>query len=335
VALSPAFAKVLAAGRAQFNARVAEAGRRHPGLDTAAFGRFLGSHVDGIVAAVAGVAPERAAAVSVVAFDVALDLVAQGWVGPAAREASVNEVWLSLAPRYPRLIADDPLAVLGALTNAAIHLTTFPSARPREWMELLTACASRIESIAQLKAVGQVAAWRAGLAHYRESALRVADSLPEPLALAALGISQGVRWGQVRVSVAANRWWIPGEGNAERQQRRIEVGRFSGLGGTFASPPEVRASEEGFLVRSADRHHLLIADAYGAVLLPATGEEFMQAAYRSAAPEPPRLNGTALEISGVEVPLDLPAEGVGLAYNDHTVAVTSPYTFAIRLIPRT
>ena len=38
--ISPAFASILASGRAQFNGRALEARRRFPSLDMAAFGAF-------------------------------------------------------------------------------------------------------------------------------------------------------------------------------------------------------------------------------------------------------------------------------------------------------
>ena len=77
--ISPAFAAILAGGRAQFNARAAEARRRFPALDMAAFGAFLRDGVDPLVVAVAAAAPERAGGATLAAYDMALELVCQRW----------------------------------------------------------------------------------------------------------------------------------------------------------------------------------------------------------------------------------------------------------------
>jgi hypothetical protein len=110
------------------------------------------------------------------------------------------------------------------------------------------------------------------------------------------------------------------------------VGVFSGFGGRFTQPPELRIAPDGFLVRSGARYFLAMADAFGAVLLPATDDEYAA----GALPQPldtPRIRNNRLVFADRELSLDLPAEGLTLVANAHTVAVTSPYTHAIRLLP--
>ena len=319
--ISPAFASILASGRAQFNARAVEARRRFPSLDMAAFGAFLHDGVDPLVVAVAAAAPERVGGATLAAYDMALELVGHGLAGPAAKNPFVNTVWRELAPRFSPLLAMAPVEVLGMLSNAAIHIASVAGARPAQWQGELAALAAQIATLAQLRAVGQVLAWRAGVAHFRQGALAAADTLPPALALAAFG-EPGAQWPQVRAQLQENPW----RGNADGR----EFGTFTGLGGDFGTPPQVRATDDGFIVRSAERHYLLVADAYGAVLHSATAQEFAQA--NADMPSAVRLDGATVHLGARSIALDLPAGDIALAANAHTLAITSPWTHAIRLL---
>jgi hypothetical protein len=320
--ISPAFAAILASGRAQFNARAAEARRRFPSLDMAAFGAFLHDGVDPLVVAVSAAAPERAGGATLAAYDMALELVGHGLAGPAAKNPFLNTVWRELAPQFSALLATAPVDVLGMLSNAAIHLAGVAGARPAQWQRELATLAPQITTLAHLRAVGQVLAWRAGVAHFRQGALAASDTLPPALALAAFG-EPGAQWPQVHAQLMANPW----RGNAEGR----EFGSFTGLGGDFGTPPQVRATADGFVVRSAERHYLLVADAYGAVLHGATVQEFEQAA--SAAPPGVRIDGASVHIGARRIDLDVPAGDIAIVANAHTLAITSPWTHAIRLLP--
>lgn len=320
--ISPAFASILASGRAQFNARAVEARRRFPSLDMAAFGSFLHDGVDPLVVAVAAAAPERVGGATLAAYDMALELVGHGLAGPAAKTPFVNTVWRELAPSFAPLLATAPVDVLGMLSNAAIHIASVAGARPAQWQRELATLAAQIATLAQLRAVGQVLAWRAGVAHFRQGALAAADTLPPALALAAFG-EPGAQWPQVHAQLLDYPW----RGNADGR----EFGSFTGLGGDFRTPPQVRATDDGFIVRSAERHYLLVADAYGAVLHGATAQEFEQA--NTGMPSSVRLDGATVHLGARSIALDLPAGDIALAANAHTLAITSPWTHAIRLLP--
>ena len=320
--ISPAFAAILASGRAQFNQRALEARRRFPSLDMAAFGAFLHDGVDPLVVAVSAAAPERVGGVTLAAYDMALGLVGHGLAGPAAKNPFLNTVWRELAPQFAALLATSPVDVLGMLSNAAIHIGGVAGARPAQWQRELAAVAAQVGSVAQLRALGQVLAWRAGVAHFRLGALAAADTLPPALALAAFG-EPGAHWPQVHAQLLGNPW----RGNADGR----EFGSFTGLGGDFGTPPQVRATADGFVVRSAERHYLLVADAYGAVLHSATAQEFEQA--HSGMPASVRLDGASVHVGTRRIELDLPVGDIAVAANAHTLAITSSWTHAIRLLP--
>jgi hypothetical protein len=333
--VSAALADALAANRAHFNARVAETRHRHPTFDSAAFLAFVRTGVDGVAQSVAAVAPDRTAAVVAAAYDVALELVAQGFAGLGARSPVVEQAWASVAPRCARLVALQPVEVLGALSNAALYVAAMAGARPADWLDDMARLAGHAQSYEQLLGLGQVAAWRAGIAQFREGALQAADALPPPLALMAFGADAATgpaEWPRVRDAHRADPWWCTSAARREAVRQGMEVGQFSGLGGAFAQPPQVRAAGSGFVVRSADRFSLLRADAYGAVLLPSSADEFEQAGALARSPKA-TLHGAQLLASGRRIDLDLPADGLALAENEHMIALTSLYSHAIRVIP--
>jgi len=119
----------------------------------------------------------------------------------------------------------------------------------------------------------------------------------------------------------------PWRGNADGR----EFGSFTGFGGDFGTPPQVRATQDGFAVRSAGRHYLLVADAYGAVLHGATAQEFELA--QAGMPADVRVEGSSVHIGARRIDLDVPAGDIAIAANAHTLAITSPWTHAIRLLP--
>lgn len=157
---------------------------------------------------------------------------------------------------------------------------------------------------------------------FRLGAIAAADSLPPALALAAFGQSQ-LDWPSLRAQLLAQPW----HGNPDG----VEFGAFAGLGGQFATPPLVRATDDGFIVSAGERFYLLVADAHGAVLHGASEDEFAQAS--TEVPASVRLDGASLQFGARRLALDLPAGAIALAANAHTMAVTSPYTHAIRLLP--
>lgn len=327
MSVSAAFARVLSAGRRQFNHRVEEARRHAPGFDASVFSTYLRDGVDGVIVAVEATAPGRTMAVALAAYDIALSLCVHGLAGPSARTSLLNDAWARLFPRLAAHIAEQPQDVLGALSNAAVHLAGVDGARGDEWLGWMAELGPQAATTAQLLDLGKVLAWRCGLAHFRQGALAAADALPPALQLAALGAPAEGSWSLLRAALAADPW-------ASAQPRRLQgwhVGGFTGFGGRFVQPPELRMAAHGFLVRSGTRHFLAIADACGAVLLPATAEEY--ATGTPPATSAPQRRGDRLLLAQREVDFDLPLEGLTMATDAHTAALASPWSHEIRLLP--
>lgn len=322
--VSAPLARVLAEDRCGFNARIASTRKLHPGFDTSAFATFLDETVDQIVLVIEAVAPERVQAVTTVAFDMALDLVAHGLAGPRAHQPWATRAWEDVAPHYASLIAAQPEAVLGALGNAVMQLSRWPQVRIVDWLDGMTRLAGQVSGLTQMQALGQVLAWRAGMAHYRHGALAAAQNLPPALALAALGADPDDNWPDLHAALLEDPWHTA-QGRAHGLPATgIEAGAFSGFGGSFAQPPQVRAAGEGFVVCSADRYQHLVVDINGAVLLPASKEQF-DAATTATAPAPTPL----ITARG------WPHEGLACAADAHTLAITTPFSHHVALFPRT
>jgi len=295
------FAEVLAARRADYNGRMHAARQRYPRLAQDVFLGFLHSHVGPLAETVDALAPLRVAGVVDACYDAALELVGRALVGPAAAGSALRDSWRDVMPRFAGLLAGHPAEVVGLLSNAALYLAAIPGTRCGQWNQEMIAASASIGTLAQLRAAGQINAWRAGAAHFRAGALAACTTLPEALALALLHAPPGVPLDEVMRQMAADPWW---HGLDVHGCREREIGAFSGFGGQFGAPPEVRAADDGFLVRARDRAFFLVADAYGAVLRPSSIEEFGLA--------PPN-NGD-------------------VCVNATTVAVTAPTTHAIRLV---
>lgn len=328
--LSPLLSRCLATGRASFNARVAEMRQRQPGLDSACFAGFLADTLDPLAQAVDAHDPERSLAFVDQAYDVALTLVAQGLAGAGARLPWVDPLWREVLPRCAPVLATAPTEVLGSLSNAVVQLASVDGVRVAQWLQDMQASVGLARDLPQLRAIALLQAWRAGMAHYRSGALQAAAVLPEPARLAVLQAAADRPWPQVLLDHQASPWWD--EARAGMRTEPVQVGDFSGFGGSFAQPPQVRARGDGFVARSGDRHVWLTADAHGAVLLPATAAEFESCTDEDNGEV--RVQGSQLHTGRRSIALDLPADGVALACTTHTIAVTSPYTHRVLLVPR-
>lgn len=321
--LSPALAQAMASARPALNATVAAARAARPGFDTGALGVAVRDRLDPVVAAVASVAPHRVDAVAVAGFGMIVALIGQRLIGPGARDGAVDRLWTDVAPAYAGLIATSPATILGGLTNAATRIAATRGARVDDWLAAMRRLAPLVDADT-LRPAGQVAAWRAGMAHYRDGALHAADTLPEPLALAAVGATG--RWVDVRDRLAANRWWSPGAGSDG-----IVFGGYTGLGGPFAEPPLLAAGADGFLVRSGEDHGLLIVDACGATLHPATAAEFNAAA--SAPVTRPTIERDGVRTADRIIPLDLPPTGLTIATTPDSIAIASAFSHFVTVHP--
>jgi hypothetical protein len=331
--ISPALASVLRSGREEFNARFAAARRTYPELDAASFTEFLRGPVDKLVQAVERVRSDRVAEVVMAAYDAALQIAGQRFGGGTARQDFILQGWDRVLPGTAALVAEAPSQMCAAVSNALVNLAATPGARPEAWLNVMQQLAPRCDRVETFLKLGQVAAWRAGLAHFRSGALAQADTLPEELALTALGVTGAARWPETRRRLGESPWCDP-DAPAGKPGLRVVArsGAFRGFGGLFAEPPLVAPAGEHFLVRSGDGCWLLTADAFGATFHRAPMQEFDAARKRPPLPPDVRLKGAQVSAHGARLNLEELGTITSAAANQTTFAATSAFTHAVVLI---
>ncbi|MEK7323983.1 MAG: hypothetical protein AAB217_01850 [Chloroflexota bacterium] len=333
--ISDPFAQALAANRARFNAKFAETRHFKPKLNAEAFAEHLRSVVAPIVEAVARQNPAATAETVETLYVLSLDLIGQELLGPASRYPAINEGWKTVLPSLPHHLASAPQAVISAITNALYNLSLEPSARPNEWINLMLALAPLCPNVDSLLKAGQVAAWRSGLAHYRQGALDVCRALDEKIACAALGLpsSNTLPIHTLIDRLAADPWLTPSAiSHPPSAQSRLQlvarVGAFRGFGGLFIEPPVVWAADDHFVVSDGEGTWLLTADIFGAAF------------HRADLKAPPAKTGSPFTITKAgnvalgKVTQAFPelANANSFAATQTTLAVTTPLSHAVCLI---
>lgn len=266
-----AFAEALEAGRPHFNALFAQARRSMPSLDPGAFAGHLRNTVAPIVEQVARARPDRVAEVVDQLYEFSLELVGKELPG---RYPALTEGWQALLGGLPEHLAGAPRLFAGSITNALYNLSIVPEARPREWIAAMLRLGRLCAETGPLLEAGQVAAWRAGLAHFREGALEICRRLEPSLARAALGIpdtGSEPPLATILQRLQADPWLDPAAvSEGPEKQRRLwivaRVGAFRGFGGLFLCPPRVALSGGRFFVADSEACWLLTADRFGATL---------------------------------------------------------------------
>ncbi len=324
--VSPVLARTLASGRPHFNERVAEARHRMPGFDVEAFRGFVAGELDVVATAVEAAMPERVGDAVQVAWDLGIDLVGQALFGAGARLPWVGQAWRTLVPGLGARIAAEPFAVLAALTNAAVRLGGSPGVRMDQWLALMQAAGPECDSVDTLRLAGAVCGWRAGMVPLRAAALDALMRLPPTLARHCLGAPAPLAPAAIADALRADRWSPRVAGDAAAAG--WVLGGFSGFGGPFALPPQLRATAAGFVAQCGERHFLVQADAFGAAVVASTRAEFDAAA---ATTEPlPGMRAVALAAR-----LGIPEDGLRVVANGDSLAVASPWSHRLHVGPRT
>lgn len=327
-------AAALKRGRERFNARVAEARRQGARVDPPAFFAHLADSVAPIVAAVERAAPARVDAVAQALFDLSFDLVGRDVLGPSSRHPRAVEAWESVLPKLAARLSDDPARIAGALTNAAYNLGTEPAARAGEWLQAMAEIGPRCATARELLDLGQVLAWRCGMAHYRASALEVWERLPLALAREALGLPRDADFSREALRAQlSDPFRAPGLPEAPPRLAVVgAVGGFCGFGGPFVTPPRVFAARGQLWAADAERCFSLHADGFGRTL--------QRVAHPPAEDGPAPGDGAAVDATGWVRWAGLAArfealQGAGgFAASGAVLAVTSPRSHRIRLVAR-
>jgi len=331
--INATLASLLRSGRADFNARFAAARHAHPDLDPAAFGSFLQTAVDELIQAVERARADRIGEVVQAAYDAALEIVGQKLAGSGARQPWVEAGWRRILPPIAPLVAAAPGRIIPAVCNAVHHVAATPGARPEQWIELMARLGPQCTEAEAFLKLGQVAAWRAGLAHFRTGALATMDALPETLSLAALGAPSGAAWTDVRQRLHDNPWFDPAAAEAGAGMRLVaRVGLFRGFGGLFAEPPLVASDNGHFLALSGGECWMIAADAFGTTLHRIAESEFEAASTGGRLPRDLRVTGSSVDWNGGRFELPDLGDFTSAAANGTTLALTGRTTHSIAFV---
>jgi hypothetical protein len=361
-------ARALERRREHYNLQFARARHSHRQLEADSFAYYLADMGEELLAWAEGAGEETIDALTAAFYDIALEGVGTRLLGPSSRLPIIDTALRSLLFGPNPLLLARPRWVLASLINGLHSLATTPGGRPEQWVVLMQASLRAALAAdpspsrgAQLwLESGQVAAWRAGLACYRDGALALVRSLPEEVARAALGLEArgGVAAGVLLDRLAADPWLLPGHADAQvlppRQLRLVRrVGDFVGFGGVFGRPPGLVSYQGRIYVTDGPPQEassvaaevpppacwLLSADACGATLTPSALPPAPWAA--SAFSGAPNLPGAAalslapdgtVATSGQRACLDELRGARSCAATSHTLAVSVPSSYRILLV---
>jgi hypothetical protein len=260
-------AAALQRGQKSFNARFAAARMGGAVIDGDAVLAHLRDVVAPIVQATANAMPERVDGVLNALFDVSLELFAASLLGPGSKSPAVVAVWTGLLPVLTKHLSRDPKVVAAAMSNGVYRIAQTSGARPNEWIDAVKRIGPKCESVGELLDVGKVAAWQAGMPHYRKGAIGVAKSLRPALAGELLGVAAEQSC-QLLDRMLHDPWFTPQAPiNASELRRVRTIGAFRGFGGEFLCPPTVWASGSNLFVGDSESKWQLYCDCFGSILL--------------------------------------------------------------------
>lgn len=251
------FEQELADRRERYNAAYAMARRLRPRLDGELFTHNLRTLVAPILAELD---PDFGRPVVEPLYDLCLELTGADLFG---RSPAVSEVWKRLLPQAGSELVESPRRLAAALTNAAYNMEREELVHLDAWFSKMESCRSLCSGAEQWMQVGQVLSWRYGMAHFRESAIAVGESLPPEL--------RESLWPNWDREVSDPWHGLRAAYKKPGVVRRL--GAFLGFGGKFRQPPWVAHAGDGlFLVEDGTESWLLCADAHGATLKRGSGE---------------------------------------------------------------
>lgn len=243
--------------REHYNALFALARRARPRLDGEQFAHNLRRLLAPVVA---GIPAQHARPTVEPLYNLCLSLTASEHF---RRSPALVEVWSRLLPQAGQELIALPAYLPAALSNAAYNLERQEGVDVGAWLGTMERLRPLCLSPEVWLKVGQVAAWLCGMAHYREQAIELGESLTPELRSAL-----HPEWDRV----IEDPWH--GHRPADGRPRVVRtVGGFLGFGGKFRQPPWVAYCGEGrFLVEDGSQSWVLSSDAFGSTLKSGTAE---------------------------------------------------------------
>lgn len=323
---SAALQHYLTVERDYCNQMVASVRHQSQSLDTAEFTWFLSDCLDPLMAALDGRSNQETFPIALAGFKHGLELAALNWLKNDAKKELLQQLWSGHYREIIAIVQQEPAKTFTQTGNLLSHLNALDPGHPQEWLTIMSRVTGVLEGHAQLTQTGLVCAWMAGLAHYRESALRQLTTLPETVARKLLELPDVRDLKQYLDELTKNRWLTvqsaANDNPVSTHGLKARVGSCTLLGGDLPAPPEVFAGDGQFFVRSGDLVWQLYVDAYGSSLLPCDPNDLKR---HMSTNNQARIFSGLSQIPGLQDIGDI-SSTASLA---DTVALTSAETFAI------
>ncbi len=336
-------ARLLAAHRDPINRRISAARHAKPDLNMTGLSTWLTG--PGAVLAEktahlfpAGQISERFALEFI---DLALLITAHGFFR-TAEKPDYEEFWSAILPVAATLAPDNPGSAWGMLLNALTNLERFDGSIATKWVSLLARTATSASTPEELESIAIIAAWRAGMAHYRRGALTALPSLPVHLVPRILGADTDTEAptrttaSELLTRIETDPWFDPSTVKDDGFGIRHRPGGFTGFGGPFTRPPTVQSAPDGssFIIRSGDAEFGLYADAFGAVIVPGTVHKSAASKTDSGRLLQPVLKNGILEFNGRKITVaDRNSSALtGMAFTSTAAVIYSEDSFYLTVI---
>jgi hypothetical protein len=329
-----AFARVLAENRERFNAQFAAVTRIHQ-IDAEDFNAVLRRTLTPIVESVDRTRPERTMLVADKLFPLALELVGKKLLGPGAKQPLIEEAWRRIFVASPHLLALATGQFAGVVTNAMHNLSLTPNVRLGEWIGIMSEAAPLCGSLEEFRNAGHVAAWRCGMAHFRETALKTADSLPLKILEMVLQTPPEISVTHELMQLRNNPWHHAGLASSSRKELAVVAapGAFRGFGGQFISPPRVILSEGRFVVADDENSWTLHADAFGATFIPLGKTDFAGVRQARGISIGASIDKTGtVQFAGEQTTFPAFSGHTSLATDGRTLAITVAFSHSVYLL---
>jgi len=267
--LTGPLAGVLERGRERYNALFAAARRGKRSLDPEAFSEHLAACLDPIVRAIHEADAARTDPAADDLYLLSLELMGSGLLGPASRSPWISACWEELLPRIGNLLSKNPRGLAAALSNAVHNIAGEAGTKPGEWLDAMAALAPRCTGEAAFLQAGTVAAWRCGMAHFREAALSAIPAMhPSALGIA-LGMEEGAPDPALLAEALRDPWCPPrpaGRKTPASLAIVARVGGFRGFGGPFLKPPRAFLGGGRLHLTDGEGSWKVHADCFNALL---------------------------------------------------------------------
>jgi hypothetical protein len=259
------FAELLQEHRDRLNDQIAAAKRNHPALSDDRLAAALREFAAPLYNAAAPGLKSGSLALADALFAFVPD-----WLASTSEEENSRllPLLLRFLEAFQRVYIQAPAALPRHAGNVLLNLSRVNI--PVElWLERMIAVAAGCAGEHAVETAGVIAAWGAGAADYRDSALRLLAESSPSVVRTLLGLNPEIEardYPEFCRALEEHRWRKPGT-YREKPGSRLElihtIGRFRGFGGPFLNPPVVSASADGFTVSDSERSWSVTADCFG------------------------------------------------------------------------